>query len=186
MTEKVTKKEVTREAFAEFLVWLSPERENSGEAYERLRFRLQTFFAQRKARFPEDLADETINRVALKIGGETIDNKMAFIYGFAKNVFLESLRKEKSYVPIDEMEIAAQEPEKEIDFSGDCLDKCLNELPDDNRILILDYFSEKKRAKIDLRRDLSSDLETTQTALRMRIVRIKQKLKVCTQDCLAV
>jgi len=150
-----------------------------------LRFRLVTFFAQRNSRFAEDLADETINRVCLKIGAEIVENKLAFVYGFAKNVCLESLRKEKNHLNIDEINVAAKEREEETDFSHRYLDKCLSELSAENRSLILDYFSEEKQAKIDLHKTLSESLKTTQTALRMRVVRIKQKLKACLQECRA-
>ena len=64
------KKEVTREKFANFLDWLSPEHEKAGEEYERLRFRLCTFFGQRRCGFADELADETINRVILKVSEE--------------------------------------------------------------------------------------------------------------------
>jgi DNA-directed RNA polymerase specialized sigma24 family protein len=185
LSQKVTKKEVTDEKFAGFLAWLSPEREKSGEEYERLRFRLITFFSHRNCSFAEDLADETINRVCLKIGAEVVVNKMAFVYGFAKNVYLESLRKEKNHQSIGEIKVAAKEPNVETNFPGDCLDKCLNELPADNKSLILEYFSEDKQAKIDLHKQISAKLEMTQTALRMRIVRIKQRLKACLDECLA-
>ena len=135
--------------------------------------------------FAEDLADETINRVCLKINTEVVENKTAFVYGFAKNVYLESLRKEKNHLNTDDLNIAEKERKDEADYSGDCLDKCLRELPAENRALILDYFSEEKQAKIDLHKQISEKFETTQTALRMRIVRIKQKLKACLQECLA-
>jgi len=132
------------------------------------------------------LADETINRVILKIGEEDVQNKPAFVYGFAKNVYLESLRKEKNHLNIDEIAVAEKpQIKEETDFSGACLDKCLRELPDENRSLILDYFSEDKQAKIDFHKELAAKFETTQTALRMRIVRIKQKLKACLEECVA-
>lgn len=134
--------------------------------------------------FPEDLADETINRVIFKIGAETVENKMAFVYGFAKNVRLESLRKEKRHQNIDEINIVAVKAEEE-DFSHACLDKCLSELWIDDRRLILDYFSEEKQAKINLHKEIAERLQTTRVALRMRIMRIKQKLRVCLKQCSA-
>src|SRR6185436_20366300 len=75
---KAVKKEITSEAFASFLEWLSPDRDRAGEEYERLRFRLTTFFAQRHCRFPDELADETINRVILKSSEQQIENKLAY------------------------------------------------------------------------------------------------------------
>jgi DNA-directed RNA polymerase specialized sigma24 family protein len=181
--ETKVKKEVTREKFASFLSWLSPEGDRAGEEYERLRFRFCTFFSQRRCAFPDELADETINRVILKIGEEKIENKLAYCYGVARNVYRESLRKERHHLDIDEVTIAAKAPAEQ-SFSGECLDKCLAELPSESRNLILDYFSEVKLAKIELRQRISEGLEMTQTALRMRVMRIKHKLKVCVQECM--
>ncbi len=182
----VTVKEITPEKFAGFLIWLSPDAEMAGVEYERLRFRLINFFANRNCRFAEELTDETINRVILKIGAENVENKMAFIYGFARNILLESFRKEKNHLNIDEVTVAEKPKEKENEFSNDCLEKCLDELSAENRSLIIEYFSENRQAKIDLHKQLSGKLKLTQTALRMKIVRIKQKLKICLQDCIAV
>lgn len=125
------------------------------------------------------MTDETINRVILKIEEETIENKQAYIYGVAKFVYLESLRKEKTHLNIDEITIA----EKSSKPSDDCLEKCLSELSGENRELILDYYSEEKQAKIKLHDQLAEKLNLTKTALRMKIVRIKQKLKICLEEC---
>jgi DNA-directed RNA polymerase specialized sigma24 family protein len=182
--ETKLKKEVTREKFASFLEWLTPESDNAGEEYERLRFRLCTFFSQRHCRFSDELADETINRVILKSSEENIENKLAYCYGVAKNVYRESLRKERDHLNIDEIPIAANAPAEQ-GFSRECLDKCLAELSPESRNLILDYFSEVKLAKIELHRRISESLEMTQTALRMRVMRIKQKLKICVQECMS-
>jgi DNA-directed RNA polymerase specialized sigma24 family protein len=177
------KKEVTAEKFAGFLEWLHPERERAGEEYERLRFRLCTFFSQRQCRFPDELADETINRVIMKVSEEQIENKIAYCYGVAKNVYRESLRKEPTHLDIDDVVIPAHVPE-EPSFSSECLDQCLEKLSPEGRNLLLEYFSEAKLRKIELHRRISESLETTQTALRMRVMRTKQKLKICVQECM--
>lgn len=183
LAELKVKKEVTRERFEGFLDWLSPDRDSAGEEYERLRFRLCTFFSQRRCSFADELADETINRVILKSSEERIDNKIAYCYGVAKNIYRESLRKERPHLDIDEVTLAAKAPE-EPSFSRECLDKCLKKLSPDSRNLLLDYFSEAKLAKIELHRRISESLKTTQTALRMKVMRSKQKLKICVQDCI--
>jgi DNA-directed RNA polymerase specialized sigma24 family protein len=177
-------KEVTREKFASFLEWLDPNDERAGEEYERLRFRLSTFFAQRHCNFADELADETINRVVHKVAEEQIENKIAFCYGVARNVYRESLRKERPHLDIDEVTVIAPAPE-EPSFSSECLDQCLAKLPPDTRSLLLDYFSEAKLAKIRLHKSISQSLQTTQTALRMRVMRSKQKLKICVQECMS-
>ena len=178
------KNDVTREKFTNFLAWLSPDSASAGEEYERLRFRLCTFFSQRRCQFSDELADETINRVILKSSEEQIENKLAYCYGVARNVFRESLRKEREHLNIDDVTIAAKAPAEQ-SFSTECLDKCLAELSPESRNLILDYFSEVKLAKIELHRRISESLEMTQTALRMRVMRIKQKLKICVQECMS-
>ncbi len=184
MPDSKTKKEVTPAKFARFLEWLNPDLDAAGEEYERLRFRLCTFFSQRQCRFADELADETINRVIVKSSEEQIENKIAYCYGVARNVYRESLRKERSHLDIDEVTIAAKAPEEQ-SFSSECLDECLEKLPPDNRTLLLEYFSEAKLAKIELHRRISESLEMTQTALRMRVMRTKQKLKICVQECMS-
>ena len=184
LPETKVKKELTREKFASFLAWLSPDSDRAGEEYERLRFRLCTFFSQRQCRLADELADETINRVILKSSEEKIESKLAYCYGVAKNVYRESLRKQPQHLDIDEITIAAKATE-ERSFPRECLDKCLAELPPESRNLILDYFSEVKLAKLELHRRLSESLKMTQTALRMRVMRIKQKLKICVQECMS-
>jgi DNA-directed RNA polymerase specialized sigma24 family protein len=181
--ETKVKKEVTREKFASFLEWLNPDRDLAGEEYERLRFRLCTFFSQRHCSFADELADETINRVIFKVSEVKIESKIAYFYGVAKNVYRESLRKERIHLDIDEVAIAAKVPPEQ-SFSNECLDKCLQKLSPESRNLLLDYFSEAKQAKIELHRRISEGLAMTQTALRMRVMRTKHKLKICVQECM--
>ncbi|HEY6802434.1 MAG TPA: hypothetical protein VI306_02540 [Pyrinomonadaceae bacterium] len=177
------KTDITQESFARFLEWLSLDSERAGEEYERLRFRLCRFFSLRGCNYADELADETINRVILKISTEEIENKLAYCLGVAKNVYRESLRKKRTHLDIDEVDVAANVPVQQ-SFSNDCLDKCLEKLPYDSRTLLLDYFSESRQKKIELHQRISANLKTTQTALRMRIMRTKQKLKNCVEECM--
>lgn len=179
------KSELTREKFFSFLEWLSPDMDRAGEEYERLRFRLCTFFSQRQCSFADDLADETINRVILKASEEHIESKIAYCYGVAKNVYREWLRKQRPHVDIGDVQIPAKAPEEQ-SFPRECLDKCLQELPPESQSLLLDYFSESKLAKIELHQRISQSLKMTQTALRMRVMRAKQKLTICVKQCMSL
>ena len=174
------KKEVTQEQFAGFLKWLDPGDEGAGEAYVRLCYKLQTFFAHRGSRFPEELTDETINRLVLKAAEEKIENKLAYCYGVARNVYRESLRKERDHLNLDEVDIAARPPAQQ-GFSDECLDRCLAELSPERRSTILDYFSGEK--KIEQRRLISERLGVTQAALRVNVMRTKRALGDCVQKC---
>lgn len=178
--------EVTRENFEIFLRWLNPEPEKAGHEYERLRFRLMTFFSARRCLYADELADVTLNRTVAKVSqlnAQTIENKTSYVYAIAKYVYLESLRKEKTFLNIDETKVAAEKVET-VDFSGECLDKCLGKLEFEQRTFILEYFSESKAQKIARHRKTAEELEINPTALRMRASRIKQKLSVCVKDCL--
>jgi RNA polymerase sigma factor (sigma-70 family) len=184
VTNTRLKNELTRERFVSFLEWLNPDMERAGEEYERLRFRLCTFFSQRQCCFADELTDETINRVISKAAEEKIESKIAYCYGVAKNVYREWLRKQRTHLDIDELQIAASVPEEQ-SFPNECLDKCLQELSPDTRSLLLEYFSEEKSAKIDLHQRISQSLKMSQTALRMRVMRAKQKVKICIERCMS-
>ena len=176
-------KEITREKFAVFLEWLSPDRERAGDVYEHLRYGLSMFFSRRRCYLADELADETINRVIIKIADEPIDNKMAYCYGVARNIYREWLRKDRPHLDVDDVTLAAKEPE-EPSISQDCLDECLAKLPVERREVLLGYYRESGRAKIEMRQRLSARLKTTQTALRMAMVREKKLLKTCIQQCM--
>lgn len=173
---------INKEAFDRLLTWLNPDREMAGIRYEEIYVRLVKIFARRGSASPEEMADETINRVTIKIDAVAATHQgdpALYFYGVAKRVFLESL-KQKS-VPLPEhMTALIQESNK----YQDCLEVCLEQLPPESRWLILEYYSEDKQAKIDHRKNLANHLDMTPHSLRMRAHRIKAKLKECIQNCL--
>lgn len=177
------KTEITQESFARFLEWLSPDSERAGEEYEALRFRLFRFFSLRHCIHADELTDETINRVIVKCSVEDITNNLAYVYGVAKNVYRESLRRERPHVDIDEVDIAVSAPQQQ-SFSSECLDKSLERLSSDCRDLLFEYFSDTGQKKIELHQRMLKSLKMTQTALRMRIMRCKQKLRIYVQECM--
>lgn len=178
--------EVTQENFDIFLRWLNSDPEIAGREYERLRFRLITFFTSRRCLYADELADVCLNRTARKISqlnAETVENKVAYIYSIAKFVYLESLRKENFFLELEDKYFTPK-PIEEEDFSGKCLDKCLENLGVEQQKFILDYFSESKAQKIALHKKTAQEMEISQAALRMKASRIKQKLAVCVKDCM--
>src|SRR5215217_6613207 len=58
---------LTQELFDTLLGWLDPDRERAGHRYETIRLRLIKIFTSRGCPEAEELADETINRVASKL-----------------------------------------------------------------------------------------------------------------------
>ena len=56
-----------QEDFERLLTWLDSDPDRAGELYERIRWRLIAILASRACHIPEELADETIDRVAGRV-----------------------------------------------------------------------------------------------------------------------
>src|ERR1044071_7813819 len=73
---------LTQEAFSKFLHCLDADIGRAAEIYETIRGKLINFFTWRGCQFPEDHADEAINRVIRKLDeGETIREPSTYVYG---------------------------------------------------------------------------------------------------------
>ncbi len=166
---------------------LAPDAAHAGELYETLREALVKFLDWRGARAPEDLVDETFNRVARKLDeGEAIQDVPAYCHGVARLVFLQSLeRPEQRHVALEEaLPLAAPVPEPETtDARRECLTRCLRELSVESRQLITEYYRHERRQKIDLRVALAARLGIPLNALRSRAQRIRDKLEQCVRRC---
>src|SRR5262245_59386893 len=87
--------DLTQEAFDRLLTWLNPNKEQAAREYEQIRRHLIKIFICRGCTCPEDLADETINRVARRlqeIAATYAGNPHAYFCGVARNIYLEYLR----------------------------------------------------------------------------------------------
>jgi len=94
-------------------------------------------------------------------------------------VHLETIKvKPVTVAPPPASEPGAQETEYE------CLDRCMRQLTPNNRELVLQYYQQEKRDKIDHRRDLAEQLGIALNALRIRAHRIRASLQECVQNCL--
>lgn len=179
---------LTGEALARFLNCLDPDTERAGEKYESVRLMLLKFFDWRGAHFPEECADETINRVIRKVDeGEMIRDIPTYCHGVARLVFLETLKRADSrradIEDVSQMDLAAPEPEPE-DQRLACFNHCLRELPPESRQLIMQYYQDEKRAKINNRQSLAERLGLPLNALRSRAQRIRNRLEECLTRCL--
>jgi RNA polymerase sigma factor (sigma-70 family) len=180
---------LTQGAFEKLLNSLSPDRNEAATQYETMRRRLVRFFDWRGIDAADEHADETINRVARRIDeGQAIDNLRSYFYGVARMVYMEALRdQEHAPVPIEEaIHDLRQEISQEIEQDPRvvCFDRCLDSLPPQNRYLIVNYYEEEKRAKIELRQDLADRLQIPMNALRIRAHRIRVNLEKCITTCL--
>lgn len=176
---------LTQESFDALLAWLDPNREQAGKRYEEIRVRLIKIFACRGCYEPEDLADETINRVIKRLAeieSSYSGDPARYFYGVANKVHLEYLRRRPAQPlpPLPDQQERAEDTEREYE----CLDRCIQKLHPDNRLLVLHYYQEEKRAKIDHRRQLAEQLGIALNALRIRAHRIRAALQECVQTCL--
>jgi DNA-directed RNA polymerase specialized sigma24 family protein len=179
---------LTGESFDRFLSCLDSNPDHAGRKYEAIRQKLVKIFDWRGARFPEECADETINRVVRKLEyGEEIRDIPTYCQGVARLVFLETLKKaENRQVSLDELKsvpISAISDEDE-SAQRDCFLRCLNELPIESRQLILQYYEDERRAKINNRQRIADHLGIPLNALRSRVQRIRDKIERCISHCL--
>jgi DNA-directed RNA polymerase specialized sigma24 family protein len=94
-------------------------------------------------------------------------------------------RKKKHVLALDDVPEIVR---PKVDDSGpeprlECLDHCLAALSSDSRQLIMDYYQEERRAKIELRQQLAKKLSIPLNALRIRAHRIRASLEKCVTKC---
>lgn len=171
------------EEFDGLLFWLDSDRERAGEIYEKIRWRLIAILAARECPVPEELADETIDRVARRVSDIAPNysgEKILYFFGVLNNVHHEYLKKPATPQPPPSIKVEVHR-----EATHECLDRCLNRLPADSRKLIKDYYAEDKQAKIDLRKRLASEMGVSINTLRLRALRIREGLQKCIERCLA-
>jgi len=181
---------LTSEAFTKLLARLDPDRERAGEKYEDLRRTLIKFFEWRGAPFPEDHADETLNRVARKLDeGVEVKNVGGYCYEVARRVCLEvrrgndSRRDPLETDPHNTASADAADSALERELLLDCLEECLSRLPDESRALIVEYYQNEKRNRIGRRKVLAEALGLRREALANRAQRLRDKLEQCVTRC---
>jgi len=179
---------LTGEALDRLLSCLDPNPDLAGRKYESIRQKLVKIFDWRGARFPEDCADETINRVVRKLEqGQEIRDIPTYCQGVARLVFLEALKKaENRQVSLDELKTMPADPISQDDNSAQrsCFIRCLNELPIESRKVILQYYEDERRVKINNRQAMADQLGIPLNALRSRVQRIRNKIEQCIGSCL--
>jgi DNA-directed RNA polymerase specialized sigma24 family protein len=181
---------LTQEAFDNLLITLGGgDRESGSQKYLEIRGNLTRFFEWRGCSFPEDHADETFNRIARKVAeGEEILNPPGYAMGVARLLLLEVLKsRQKEQSALTEMG-QASEPIADSDSDEDrldCLRNCLQTLSADNRELILQYYHGEKREKIQNRKRLIDRLGISLNTLRMRALRLRERLQGCVEQCMA-
>jgi DNA-directed RNA polymerase specialized sigma24 family protein len=188
----------TQTAFRQFLDWLDEGVASGGEKYLEMRRRLVFYFDRKNCLASDELADETLSRVAQKLeekGSITGMSPPHYCYVVAKFVFLENLRQAKrGHSGLNELAQARLSSGGSLNSKDtatmqsrerlhECLDSCLAKLSSADRELILEYYRGEQRAKIERRSQLAARLGLSMNALTIRACRIRYKLEECMRAC---
>lgn len=177
------------------LGWLNHDRERASEEYVRLHRRLTKMFEARGCVTAEECADETFDRVGRQLlEGKEIRaaNPIAYLNGVARHVLQEQwgkpIQTDIEGIPLskltqDDLSESSEQESKERRYT--CLEQCLGKLPDDARVLVLEYYAEDKTLKIDTRSRMAQRLGIAAGVLRNRIFKLRNSLRVCVMNCMA-
>jgi len=181
---------LTQEALDSLLLRLDSDRDSAAKRYVEVRGNLVRLFEWRGCPFPEDHADETLDRVAKRaLGGEDIRDPKSYILGTARMILLEVGKvRAKERLAYGELASAASVPSEteRAEPRLECLHRCLDRLSTGDREVILQYYQGDKRAKIENRREMTDRLQVPINTLRMRALRLRQRLQACVEECLEV
>ena len=174
---------VTQEQFDSLLTWLGDDRDLAGRKYETIRSGLVRMFVSTGFNDAEDLADETINRVMMRLPDIRANYRgepACYFHGVARNVIRESIRRKEI---ADGVVDGRFDPEPEPAEEFDCLRLCLRCLSPSKRDLILDYYLYDGHAKVQHHKQMAVRLKITEGAMRSRAYQIRLNLENCMRMC---
>jgi RNA polymerase sigma factor (sigma-70 family) len=160
--------------------------------YELLRRRLIIYFAGRGSASPEDLADETLDRVADRMEkGEVTLNLPNYCFGVARWILMKSIEASGRKVSFDDLPAIAFDLTPEADLLHeeldkqklDCLERCLRELKEEDREFVTLYYG-PVGDRDKSRKALAAELGMSYSAMRVRASRLIARLNDCVRHCM--
>ncbi|HEV8427526.1 MAG TPA: hypothetical protein VGQ41_06410 [Pyrinomonadaceae bacterium] len=173
---------LTKESFDALLAWLDANPDSAALKYEKIRTRLIKIFVCHGCIEAEDLADETIDRVARRLNDivSTFSGEPTrYFFGVARKIQLEYFRTKPKPEPPPSVDVQVED-----ERGFECLEHCMEKLSPEHRELVLQYYEEEEGSKIDHRKHLAEQLGIAVNALRIRVCRIRASLEECVQKCL--
>jgi DNA-directed RNA polymerase specialized sigma24 family protein len=156
--------------------------------------RLALFFAARRCPDADDLAEETMIRVAGKCRQVIVGSqgeRLAYFYGVARHV-LQEWRRETQHEGAA-IEALGREPAlraraaprgaEMAERAHGCVERCMTTLSPGDQELIIGYYAVEKSVKIESRRKLAAERGRTANALRIEVHRIMKGLRRCVVGC---
>jgi RNA polymerase sigma factor (sigma-70 family) len=182
---------LTQEQFSALLQRLHDDRDQAALRYEDLRWKLVRFFRWSSCSAAEDLADETLNRAARKL--HAVDHEIpeveAFVWGVAKRIRQEGRKKDlrtlglsgvsgDSFTSDAGATIDAIHGKIQLQQELRYLRDCLSRLTPEDQELFLAYRVDKGHY-LEARTQLAERFGLSLGALRVRIIRLREKLEKC-------
>ena len=179
-------------ALSRLLEWLDDGIESNGERYLEMHRKLVSYFDRRNRFSADELADETLRRVARTLEESSVivtRPPARYCYVIARFVLLEDIRRGRRQVPFDELQsgVAAEHAGQAGSEDGlpieehrfDCLDRCLAGLRAEERELIVEYYGGARRRGAEHRSQMAQRMGITKNALCIRATRIRERLMNC-------
>ena len=181
----IVAKHLTSESLNRLLAEFSGDERQAAAAYTNLRDSLVRFFQLKGDFAPDAAADETLDRVAVKIAENTpIDNVTKYSFGVARLIFLERLRfsqKETNAVKdyyAEKNTAASDSDTDEVNFFRECF----RDLPSADRNFLQSYFTDLPYQKLtELRRRLTVETSVSVEQMRVKIFRLRKRLETCVR-----
>lgn len=182
---------LTQSNFDQLLDWLDSERDRAAIKYETIRVSLIKILTWRGCNNAEDLADETINRVAEKVHllkTTFVGDPAVYFYAVAKRLVKEEQRKAQLQVHISEGDKLTEFPDENSETANDglyeCLALCLKKAGEKKGRMILSYYAGERHLKIANRKAMAEQMGIPLNALRVRMHRIRTSLENCIEKCM--
>ncbi len=157
----------------------------AGQHYEQLRSKLVFFFTRKSLRFPEDLADEVLDRIGRRLSeGLAISSIDAFALGVARHVGQEQTALPHQSQTVDPSffdNIPATSATSNEDERVAYLERCLRRLPATDKQLLKGYYLGEGGSSISARRDMAERLGISSGTLRQRVFLIRQRMLACVK-----
>jgi DNA-directed RNA polymerase specialized sigma24 family protein len=176
---------MTAAGLTRLLERLHPDMDEAAAEYEHLRRALVRFFDWRGAWLADECADEALDRLARRLDEETtVTDLRSYAYGIARLVLLEHRRRPRHASIDDAPEVGALTASSPVEHPRQaCFDRCLGQIDAEDRSVLLRYYEGERRAKISNRRRLATTLGLSETALRSRVQRLRDRLERCIENC---
>lgn len=158
-----------------------------------IRRKLVVFFTARGCPEAEDLAVETLLRVAARCKDVDVSgfgDRAGYFYGVARNVLHEWQRRETAdcehRASFKAERLRLPVPDARSWFEQEVVQQrlalCLASLTDRARRLILSYYAEERAAKIEHHRAMAAEFGRSVNSLRIEVHRIRKTVRECVNE----